>query len=190
MKSVTTVVISESHKAEFLQCLKQTGSLAARVALVFKSIFDATFEESESDNEFAVAKIVKAQLVLLATDAGYAESTAERILSECLTANGLVKATSTPRTGKTPDVIPTRAYTAAAAAIDVLAGNGTLPSPKVLGQVGKILRAFGLDEENDEHLSLAAIKAYRAPVKEIKAVVEAGKVVTMPVQGAKSAKAA
>ncbi len=178
---VTTVIITADNKTKFLACLKGMDSLATKAAEVFKTIFDATFSESDSENEFAVAKIVKAQLTLVATDAGYSEAYVERVLSECMTANGLVKVTASKRTGREPEVVPTSRYTAAAAAFDVLAGTGVSPSKKALRQVSNILLALGKEEGEDGALTISEVKAYRAPIREIKTDrVEAGKIVAIP----------
>jgi hypothetical protein len=179
--------------SKLLACFKRGASLAVEVAGLFKEVFDATFAASESDNEYQVAKIVKAQLSLLATDAGYDEAYAERVLSECLTVNGLVKPTANPRTGRPVVVVPESAYKAAAAAYDVIAGSGVSPSAKALRNVAKILARLGLDEGKAERLTISEVKAYRAPAPVATAAeteAKAGNVVQMPPQATKSGKLA
>ncbi|MGD0652260.1 MAG: hypothetical protein ABSA97_14180 [Verrucomicrobiia bacterium] len=175
-RSPTVVVITTEQKVEFLACFKLAGSLAARVAVCFLAIYNATFEESDSDNTYAVAGVVVAQLKVLALDAGYQESTVNRVLHECLTANGLVKPTASKRTGRKVEVISDRCYKAAAAVIEAESGRGVVPGKKFLTNTAKLLVRFA-----NEEITLAELKAYRAPVPvKTTAEVEAGKIVKMP----------
>lgn len=178
-KAVTQVIITPEQKSELLGCFKAQGSLRVKLATVCKAVFDATFEESESDNEFSVWRIVREQLRCIAVDGGYAESTVDHELNVCATTLGLVKPTASKRTGKPADVVPERCYKAAAAAFDVLAGNGTLPGKKVLAHVVKILAKLG-----NEDITIAEVRAYRVPVKTVSKPadmpVPTGKVIQMP----------